>query len=185
MVFIFLSDGSGVTRQAVVAIIMDYAKIPTKFVGSTYFNGKDAMRREYPERPWVGVGIMVFKDGKILLGRRAKEPRRGQWSIPGGTIELGETARDAAIREIREEFAIEIEVIKFFDVFDRIFRDSEGRVQFHYVLVEFVARYTSGELQPSDDVDAAEWADPKNLAKYALPEDQLEAIGRAVKEFRF
>lgn len=143
------------------------------------------MKREYAERPWVGVGTLVFQDGKILLGRRVREPRKGQWSIPGGMIELGETARDAAIREIREEFNIKIEIVKLFDVFDWIFRDAESKIQFHYVLIDFLARYRSGELRPLDDVDAAEWADPKNLAKYELPESQLEAIGRAVKEVRF
>jgi mutator protein MutT len=138
------------------------------------------MKREYPDRPWVGVGVMVFRDGKILLGRRAREPRKGQWSIPGGTIELGETAREAAIREIREEFNVEIEAIQLLDVFDRVFRDSENRVQFHYVLIEFFAHYRSGEAQPADDIDAAEWVEPKALRKYNLPEDQIEAIHRSV-----
>ncbi len=138
------------------------------------------MKREYPDRPWVGVGIMVFnREGKILLGRRAKGPRKGLWSIPGGTIELGETARAAAIREIREEFGIEIEQVKFFDVFNRVFRDAEGRIQYHYVLIEFIAQYKSGDVQPADDIDQAEWGDPKDLRKYALPEDQVDAIRKA------
>jgi mutator protein MutT len=141
------------------------------------------MKREYPERPWVGVGIIVFdRDGKILLGRRAKEPRRGQWSIPGGTIELGEGARDAAMREIREEFGIEIENVKFFDVFDRVFRDANQRIQYHYVLIEFTARYKSGEVKPADDIDKAEWVAFSDLAKYALPEDQAGAIERVLEK---
>lgn len=142
------------------------------------------MKREYPNRPWVGVGVMVFRDGKILLGRRAREPRKGQWSIPGGTIELGETTREAATREIREEFNVEIEDIQLFDVFDCVFRDSENQVQFHYVLIEFFARHKSGEVRPADDIDAAEWVEPKDLKKYNLPEDQIEAIKRTITRIR-
>jgi mutator protein MutT len=145
-------------------------------------SGKEAMKREYPDRPWVGVGVLVFKSGKVLLGRRAREPRMGQWSVPGGTIELGETVREAATREIREEFNIQIEIQQVFDVFDRIFRDPEGRVQFHYVLIECVARYQSGELRPADDVEEAEWVDPQELLPYELPADQIEVIKRVAQK---
>jgi mutator protein MutT len=126
--------------------------------------------------------MVVCKDGKILLERRARPPRRGQWSLPGGTVELGETVREAAIREMHEEFSIEVEIEKILDVIDRIFRDAQGRVQYHFVLVEFLARYKSGELRRAADIGAAEWADPENLQKYGLPPDQVDLIRRTAIE---
>lgn len=140
------------------------------------------MHREYPTRPIVGVSILVFKDGKVLLVRRGHEPRKGQWSLPGGVVELGETVRNAAIREICEECHVEIEIIKILDVLDRIFRDAQGRVQYHYVLVVLLARYKSGELQADSDIEAAQWADVNELADYDLVQDQQELIRRAREE---
>ncbi len=90
--------------------------------------------------------------------------------------------QEAATREIREEFNIQIEIQQVFDVFDRIFRDLEGRVQFHYVLIECMARYKSGELRPADDVEEAEWVDLQDLARYALPRDQMEVIMRVAQK---
>lgn len=135
--------------------------------------------RLYPTHPIVGVSVLVFNDSKILLVRRGHEPRKGRWSLPGGVVELGETIRDAAVREIREECHIEIEVIKILDVFDRIFRDADGRVQYHYVLIALLARYTSGELRPDSDIEAAEWADVHDLSRYDLPDEQQRLIAHA------
>lgn len=137
------------------------------------------MIREYPVRPIVGVSALVLKDKKILLVRRAHEPRKSQWSLPGGVIELGETIRNAAIREIREECSIEIEIQKTLDVLDRIFRDAQGRVQYHYVLVVLLARYKSGKLRASSDIDAAEWVSVSDLERYELPDNQLELVRHA------
>lgn len=139
------------------------------------------MQREYPDRPIVGVSVLVFKDSKILLVRRAHEPRKGHWSLPGGVVELGETIGEAAVREIREECHIEIEPEKVLDVLDRIFRDADGRVQYHYVLAALVARYKSGELQADSDIEATEWADLRELAHYKLLPDQLDLIRRAAQ----
>lgn len=140
------------------------------------------MHREYPDRPIVGVSVLVLKDNEILLVRRGHEPRKDCWSLPGGVVELGETVRNAAIREIREECHIEIEIIKILDVFDRIFRDADGRVQYHYVLVALLARYKSGELQADSDIEATEWADLSELAHYKLLPDQLDLIRCAAGE---
>jgi ADP-ribose pyrophosphatase YjhB (NUDIX family) len=139
------------------------------------------MQREYPGQPIVGVSVLVFKDSKILLVRRGREPRKGQWSLPGGIVELGETVRDAAQREIREECHIEIETEKVLDVLDRISRDADGRVQYHYVLIALLARYRLGELRADSDIEAAEWADLSKLADYDLLQDQQELIRRAAQ----
>lgn len=140
------------------------------------------MHREYPTHPIVGVSVLAFKDGKILLVRRGHEPRKGQWSLPGGVVELGETVRNAAIREIREECHIEIEIARILDVLDRITRDANGRVHYHYVLIALLARYQSGELRADSDIEAAEWADINKLAEYELLPDQQALIQRAVGE---
>lgn len=138
--------------------------------------------REYPSHPIVGVSVLVFKNNKILLVRRGREPLKGQWSLPGGVVELGETLREAAQREIREECHVEIEIIKTLDVLDRIFRDAGGRVQYHYLLIALLARYKSGELHADSDIEAAAWADVRKLADYELLPDHQELIQRAVQE---
>ncbi len=137
------------------------------------------MPREYPDRPIVGVSVLVFKDKEILLVRRAHEPRQGHWSLPGGVVELGETIRDAAVREIREECHIEIEPQRVLDVLDRIFRDADGRVQYHYVLIALLACYKSGELRADSDSAAAAWVKLSELSHYGLLLDQRELIQRA------
>jgi 8-oxo-dGTP diphosphatase len=126
----------------------------------------------------VGVSVLVFNDGKVLLVRRGHEPRKGRWSLPGGVVELGETVRDAARREIREECHIEIEIERTLDVLDRIFKDPDGRVQYHYVLIVLLARYKSGELRADSDIEAAEWADVHDLARYDLPDEQQQLIAQ-------
>jgi len=132
--------------------------------------------RAYPAHPIVGVSVLVFNDGKILVVRRGRDPRKGRWSLPGGVVELGETVRDAARREIREECHIEIEIERVLDVLDRIFKDPDGRVQYHYVLVVVLARYKSGELRADSDIEATEWADVHDLARYDLPDEQQQLI---------
>ncbi len=138
--------------------------------------------REYPTHPIVGVSVLVFKDSKILLVRRGREPLKGQWSLPGGVVELGETVRDAAIRELREECHIEIEVTRTLDALERITCDADGRVQYHYVLIALVARYKAGGLRADSDIEAAEWADLNKLPDYELLPDHQELIQRATQE---
>lgn len=121
------------------------------------------MSREFPDRPWVGVGCTVFErgTGRVLLVRRGRPPRMGEWGIPGGAMELGETAFEAARREVLEETGLEADPFAVVTAVDLVERDAEGRVRFHYLLVQ-VAALAAGEPRPAggDDADRAEWADP-------------------------
>ena len=113
------------------------------------------MRRDYPDRPIVGVGAVVVQNGLALVVRRATEPLKGEWSIPGGMLELGEKLRDGIAREVLEETGLIVEVGEVLDVFDSIFPDAEGKTQYHYVLVDFVCYPKTGTLQASSDVSDA------------------------------
>ena len=121
------------------------------------------MKRDYPDRPIVGVGAVVIHDGRALVVRRATEPLKGQWSIPGGMLELGEKLREGVAREVKEETGLIIEVGEVLDVFDSIFPDPAGRPQYHYVLIDFLCRSIGGELLASSDVDAAKWVTSQEL----------------------
>ena len=127
--------------------------------------------RRYPPAPLVGVGVVVFNaQGQALLIKRGNPPRAGQWSLPGGLIDLGEKLVDAARREIREECAIKIEIGDFVATFEPIERDAAGRIEYHYVVIDFWASHVSGEPVAQDDAAAATWVD---IA--ALPALQLNA----------
>ena len=115
------------------------------------------LKRDYPDRPIGGVGAVVVKDGRALVVRRATEPLRGEWSVPGGMLELGEKLREGIAREVKEETGLEVEVGEVLDVFDSIFPDSEGRMQYHYVLIDFLCRPVAGEVCASSDVSDAMW----------------------------
>ena len=103
------------------------------------------MKRDYPERPIIGVGAVIVSGDRALLVRRATEPLKGEWSVPGGVLELGEKLRDGAVREALEETGLQVEVGEVLDVFDSIFTDADGRTQYHYVLIDFLCRPLAGE----------------------------------------
>jgi len=107
--------------------------------------------RLYPSRPWSAVGVVVWKDDHVLLIQRGKEPRRGEWSIPGGSHDVGETVREAAVREVMEETGITIRLGPIIDVIDTIHRDADGRVLTHFTLTDFAATWLSGEAVAGDD----------------------------------
>jgi 8-oxo-dGTP diphosphatase len=115
------------------------------------------MDRTYPSRPWSAVGVVVWKGDHVLLVQRGKAPRRGEWSIPGGAHEVGETVREAAVREVMEETGLQIRLGVIIDVIDAIRRDGEGRIATHFTLTDFVATWVAGEPVAADDVMAAEW----------------------------
>lgn len=117
----------------------------------------------YPKRPRVAIGAVVFKDDRVLLVRRGRAPAKGMWAIPGGSMELGETLQAAAEREIFEETGIMIRAGEPVFTFDVIERDDDGRIRFHYVIVDMSADYIGGTLQPGDDAVEARWVSIKAL----------------------
>lgn len=136
------------------------------------------MKRRYPDGPVVAVGGIVVKDGRVLLIRRGKEPSYGLWSIPGGAVNLGEELRAATRREVREECGIEIDVTDMVEVLDRVVRDSDDRIQYHYVLIDYLARWASGEPAPSSDVLEARWVAPDDLSRYQMTRGTADVIRR-------
>jgi ADP-ribose pyrophosphatase YjhB (NUDIX family) len=137
--------------------------------------------RQYPERPIVGVGAVIIDAGKVVLVRRRYEPLAGQWSLPGGTLELGETLETGAAREIREETGLYVEVGPIIEVFDRIMLDDERRVRYHFVLIDYLCRPVGGELQAGSDVDAAVLVAPASLRPYHLTAKASAVIARALE----
>lgn len=139
------------------------------------------MRREFPESPLIGVGAIIIKDSRVVLVKRAHPPLEGQWSIPGGVLEVGELVRDAAIREAREETALQVEPGELLGVFDRVLRHPDGRVQYHYVLIDFLCRVTSGELLAAGDAAEAAWFRAEQLSSLHLAEDTLAVIRKGLE----
>ncbi|MBC7113132.1 MAG: NUDIX hydrolase [Candidatus Methanomethyliales bacterium] len=113
--------------------------------------------REYPERPLVGVGVILVKDRQILLVKRGHEPNKGLWSIPGGLIKLGETAKEAAIREVKEETGLEVSIGAVAGVFDVIIRDGSSKIKYHYVIIDYFGEVIGGILRAGTDVIDARW----------------------------
>lgn len=116
------------------------------------------MQREFPETPLVGVGAVVVDAGRVLLVRRGKEPLKGQWSLPGGVLELGEALTDGVVREVREETGLTVETVELVELLDRIHRE-DGRVRFHYVIADYLCRVVGGELKAASDADAVRWVE--------------------------
>ncbi|MGD9346802.1 MAG: NUDIX hydrolase [Candidatus Aminicenantes bacterium] len=126
--------------------------------------------------PQVAVGAIVIKDEKILLVKRNKAPHKDLWAIPGGSLELGETLQKAAEREVREETGLTIKAGKPVYTFDLIERDKDGRIRFHYVIVDLEAEYINGELRPADDARDARWFARKDLKRIAMSESTRKLL---------
>jgi ADP-ribose pyrophosphatase YjhB (NUDIX family) len=142
--------------------------------------GTESVKREYPDRPIVGVGGVVVQNGRVVLVRRAKAPRMGEWSIPGGMLELGETLRDGVAREIEEETGLRVKSEEVLDVFDSIVTDSGGKTQYHYVLVDYLCSVTGGELRAASDVSEARWATLEEALSLVKREITVEVIRKGL-----
>jgi ADP-ribose pyrophosphatase YjhB (NUDIX family) len=133
-------------------------------------------KREYPKMPFVGVGAVVIKNGRILLIKRAFEPGAGKWSIPGGLVEVGERLSEACAREAEEETGIQIEILELINVFDMIDKDENGKVKYHYVLVDFLAKPTGGEERKCAEVTEIQWATHDEAKKMDLTKTARRAL---------
>jgi mutator protein MutT len=134
------------------------------------------MKREYPESPLVGIGAVIVDQGRVVLVKRGHAPFIGEWSIPGGALELGETVTDAVRREACEETTLIVEPISLLNVYDRVIRDNDERILYHYVLVDYLCRLVSGKLQAASDCDNARWFAREELAAISLPPDTADVI---------
>lgn len=130
----------------------------------------------YPTAPKIGIGIILFRGEDVLLIRRGRPPGAGEWSLPGGRQELGETAEAAARRELREETGLECGELTMVAHADSITRDASGQIEYHYTILDFAGHYTGGEAIPGDDATACAWASPDDLAGYALWSEILRVI---------
>jgi len=138
--------------------------------------------KPYPERPVVGVGAVVLDGPRVLLIKRGHPPLKGHWSLPGGGVEVGETLEEAVAREVLEETGLTIEVGPIVEVLDRISRDADGRVEHHFVLVDFVCRAReqgAGEMRAGTDADDAEWVALEDLARYEVAPVTISVIQKA------
>ena len=122
---------------------------------------------------------MIFQDGQILLVERGREPLKGYWSIPGGILETGETLAGGIEREVLEETGLRVEALSVFEIFERIMPDAEGRIEYHYVLIDYLCRPVGGQLEPATDVSRVAWASERDLQNYRLTEGTLGVIERA------
>ncbi|MEM9682053.1 MAG: NUDIX hydrolase [Pseudomonadota bacterium] len=140
------------------------------------------MSREYPDRPIVGVGVVVWRGDEVLLIERGKGPVSGNWSLPGGKQELGETVEEAAHREIMEETGLEIDIVGLLDVVNLVRRDDEGRVRFHYTLVDFTARWRAGDAVAGSDAAAVRWVPFEELKEVPMWDETHRVIRLSAKQ---
>ncbi len=142
-------------------------------------------RRDYPDRPILGVGAVIVEADQVVLIRRGHEPLLGQWSIPGGIVEAGETLREAAIREAREETGLEVEAGELLEVFESIVPGGEsaaGKSQYHYVVIDFLCHKKSGELRAGGDALEARWVSREQLAAFKVSDPACKVIYKAFEK---
>jgi 8-oxo-dGTP diphosphatase len=143
------------------------------------------VRREYPEAPIVGVGAVVIDGTKVLLVRRGNEPLKGEWSLPGGAVELGETLQQGVVREVLEETGLVVVSAGIVEVLDRIIRGevledgASGRIRYHYVLIDFICHVTGGALREGSDADEVRWVAREELGEYHLAPITVRVIEKA------
>ncbi|MCL7384842.1 MAG: NUDIX hydrolase [Thaumarchaeota archaeon] len=142
------------------------------------------MGKEYPKIPVVAVGALILQDHNILLVKRVNEPGKGKWSIPGGTVELGESLKDAVVREVYEETGLVVEVLELLDIIEVIRKDDAGNIAFHYVILDYLARPVGGNLRAASDASDVLWASVDEAMNMEITES-LRAMLRKLKEKGF
>lgn len=142
------------------------------------------VRREYPERPIVGVGGVVIRNERALLIRRGSAPLEGEWSIPGGMLEIGETILEGVQRELLEETAVEVKVLDLIEVFERVTRDEAGQLKYHFVILDYLCEAVRGEAQAGSDVTNVAWARESELSEYSLTPSAVRVIQKAFEMAR-
>jgi 8-oxo-dGTP diphosphatase len=141
------------------------------------------MKREYPETPLVGVGAIIIEDSSVVLVKRGHAPLQGKWSIPGGVLEIGETLRKAVVREALEETGLAVEPGELLGVFERVIPDEQGKMRYHYVLIDFLCRRVAGELAAGDDADEVRWFRREELRGLELARETEEVILKGFEKF--
>jgi len=141
------------------------------------------MKREFPDAPLVGVGAIIIEGDRVVLVKRGHPPLAGEWSIPGGVLEMGETLRQAAAREALEETGLTVEVGELLGVYDRILRDADERTRYHYVLIDFLCRRIAGDPEAAGDAADARWFRRGEIAQLSLAEDTTEIIKLGFEKF--
>jgi 8-oxo-dGTP diphosphatase len=137
------------------------------------------MSRVYPSLPIVGVGAIILRQGEVLLVRRGNPPMQGEWSIPGGALEVGETLREGLTREVLEETGLTVEVGPLIEVLDSIFPDGDGRTQYHYVLIDYLCHLRSGTALAASDAAELRWAKPCDLPTLGVRPITIAVIQKA------
>jgi 8-oxo-dGTP diphosphatase len=140
------------------------------------------MKREFPEVPLVGVGAVIIEENRVVLVKRAHPPLQAQWSIPGGVLEVGELVREAAVREAREETGLIVEPGELLGVYDRVLRDPKQRVQYHYVLIDFLCRRVGGEILAGSDATEVCWFTREGLTALNLAADTQDVIQQGFRK---
>ena len=139
------------------------------------------MARPFPEYPVVSGGAVVLDDGdRVLLVKRGHEPLKGRWSLPGGVVELGESLSDALVREVQEETGLAVDVGPLVEALDRVERTSDGRVAYHYVILDFLCRHRPGEPRHGSDADEVCWASTASLPRYDVTAATAAVIQKAL-----
>jgi ADP-ribose pyrophosphatase YjhB (NUDIX family) len=140
------------------------------------------VKRDYPDRPIVGVGAVIVEKGRAVVVRRGTEPLKGEWSIPGGVVELGETLREGAVREALEETGLSVEAGEVLEVIDRIVRDPDGQTRYHFVLVDFLCKRLSGEIRAGGDASEVRWVNDEELAVLKISDSAVAVIKKGLGE---
>ena len=138
------------------------------------------MKRDYPDRPLVGVGAVIVHEGRAVIVQRGTEPLKGQWSVPGGALEIGETLRQCAVREALEETGLQVEAGEVLEVFDAIYAETDGRILYHYVLIDFACKLIGGELKAGGDAMQAKWVTLEELEDHQVAETARKVVAKAL-----